>query len=116
VKFSVMRALQLPAKRKRRWEKRCIWCNRSCAVRHHARFSKPTLATREHLIPRSLGGGGGQNIVIACRACNSARGSDLRWIPWSEVPPPKLQPVAYARIDGDVVPVRDWRLKKGAVS
>lgn len=37
-------------------------------------------------MPRSLGGGGGQNIAVACLRCNNARGSDTRWVPWRTIP------------------------------
>ena len=33
--------------------------------------------TKEHLVPRSLGGGGGKNIVLAHMKCNSKRGATM---------------------------------------
>lgn len=30
-------------------------------------------ATRDHLVAKSLGGGGGSNIVLSCQACNQAK-------------------------------------------
>lgn len=45
----------------------CVWCGR-------ARW--PEDLTAEHLLPRSRGGRGrDENLAVACRACNRARGS-----------------------------------------
>lgn len=44
----------------------CRACNPSARIRN--------MATRDHLIARSLGGGGGANIVLSCQACNQAKG------------------------------------------
>lgn len=45
----------------------------------------PLAATRDHLIPRSHGGGRiPGNIVIACRHCNNNRGSNMSWVPYHE--------------------------------
>lgn len=45
----------------------CFWC------------PKPITdgGTVEHLIPRSKGGRGGKNIVLACKSCNSEKGDLL---------------------------------------
>jgi hypothetical protein len=40
-------------------------------IRHH-----PQSKTREHVVPRSVGGKNGGNIVYACQRCNAARSSD----------------------------------------
>lgn len=40
-------------------------------------------ATREHLVPRSLGGGNEHNVVLACAACNHKRQSDMGWVPFA---------------------------------
>jgi 5-methylcytosine-specific restriction endonuclease McrA len=43
----------------------------------------PTSATREHLVPKSMGGTNAQrNIVVACRQCNVQRMSDTAWRPY----------------------------------
>ena len=47
---------------------RCYWCR--------AIFLDPNLATLDHLIPRSRGGGGHiGNLVLACADCNGRRGA-----------------------------------------
>lgn len=62
----------------------CYWCGR------HLRYgllyiNQPDQATRDHLVPRSVGGFGGDwNIVAACRACNSHRGSSMEWLPFNQ--------------------------------
>lgn len=34
-------------------------------------------------MPKSLGGSGGRgNLVVACYACNQARGDDVAWVPY----------------------------------
>ncbi len=46
---------------------RCVWCGREAWAED---------LTLEHLLPRSRGGRGhGENLAVACRACNRARGS-----------------------------------------
>lgn len=79
--------MTLPARRNMvngwRRRKRCYWCNIKVSF---VGGIDPTRATREHLIPRSFGGGGGKNITVACARCNNARGTDSRWIPWDAQP------------------------------
>ena len=43
---------------------RCVYCN--------AALSRDSL-TRDHVIPRSKGGGGGDNLVPSCGPCNRAK-------------------------------------------
>lgn len=67
-----------------RWRlsQRCYWC--ALPVRYVVE-SVPDQATREHIKPRSVGGASGnqhRNIVVACRRCNQARGTDTRWLPF----------------------------------
>lgn len=57
----------------------CHWCG--------AGFSREPRSlrykTREHLVPRSLGGTlQDGNLVAACRACNQKRGTDTAWRPY----------------------------------
>lgn len=63
-KFKQLRALR------RRDGVKCFWCDVDV-------FSRQTIiATREHLIPASLGGKNHmENLVLACRCCNQARAS-----------------------------------------
>ena len=56
----------------------CYWCGE---MMYKGFKNKPYSVTRDHLVPRSLGGAGG-TIVLACRSCNSRRGSDTTWVPW----------------------------------
>lgn len=62
--------------------KRCVWCN--IAVKYHG--TGDTRATREHVMPKSYGGGGGPNVTMACFLCNNTRGRQTTWIPWEQVP------------------------------
>jgi 5-methylcytosine-specific restriction endonuclease McrA len=53
---------------------------RTFAQRHFKtlkQVQKELRATREHLLPRSHGGGSDHNIVAACRECNNERGNKL---------------------------------------
>lgn len=54
---------------------RCFHCGDPMLIRvrgnHGRRWS------REHLVPRALGGAGAGNVVLAHRACNAARGCSL---------------------------------------
>ena len=72
-----------PKQKRKGLRLRCYWCNTPIRLINpnrdqHGRFPKNG-ATREHLIPKSQGGGGGANIVFACRRCNTERGSDTTW-------------------------------------
>lgn len=86
MKFAVKRAMAptIPAPKKAAWKKAraCYWCGRRVV---YGAGNEPTTASREHLVPRSTGGNGGQrNIVVACRECNSRRGSDMDWVPYAD--------------------------------
>ena len=49
---------------------RCVYCGK-----HNSRSRKLTM---DHVVPRSAGGGGTvDNLVACCRACNSLRGDGL---------------------------------------
>ena len=78
--------IQRPAARRYRWgARKCYWCGEGVSYRA---INAPRQATREHLVPQSLGGRrGGDNIVTACRQCNSKRGADISWRPYKEQPP-----------------------------
>jgi 5-methylcytosine-specific restriction endonuclease McrA len=60
----------LPPKLKVRYADKgniCHYCNEDMSTKLYRR-------TIDHKIPKSKGGGGGANILIACRDCNSAKG------------------------------------------
>ncbi len=57
----------------RRFAGRCYHCRARTELtcREH-----PLQATRDHLMPKSRGGGDGQdNVVLSCRGCNLSRGT-----------------------------------------
>ena len=63
----------------RRCEAVCYWCG----LPFEADYS-PLNRTREHRIPRAFGGKDvPYNIVWAHRWCNSRRGTDAKWLPFS---------------------------------
>lgn len=85
-KFSVQRHIVRGAPKRARWgkAKQCYWCGISVS---YGIDNRPTQATREHLVPKSMeGGGGSTNIAVACKRCNSARGTDISWIPYRDIP------------------------------
>lgn len=48
----------------RKSSKVCFYCGQPL---------RPGTATRDHVVPRSEGGGGGWNVVLACRPCNKRK-------------------------------------------
>lgn len=55
---------------------RCIWCHqRMYLAPAGVDSTRPDLATFEHIIPRSCGGGNGSNVALACKCCNNNRQS-----------------------------------------
>jgi 5-methylcytosine-specific restriction endonuclease McrA len=49
---------------------KCFYCKGALAAREGCSNS----ATRDHVVPRSRGGGGGENVVVACWRCNQVKG------------------------------------------
>lgn len=61
----------------------CFWCKEETLLdaRRMGGQHEPRCTTIDHLIPRSRGGGNElENLVIACRECNEARGN-ITYIP-----------------------------------
>jgi 5-methylcytosine-specific restriction endonuclease McrA len=74
----------------------CCWCG--IELRLTQDFSDPARATREHLVPRHLGGGDQpSNLALACAACNGARGSA------TEAPDPARRALLVRALAGETV-------------
>ncbi len=55
---------------------RCVHCGVAVVRRGPGLHRAPNLATLDHVIPRSHGGPTrAENLVLACAACNNARGT-----------------------------------------
>lgn len=55
---------------------KCFWCGLPYGKGMASR-------TREHLVPRSLGGDDvSYNLMYSHKMCNERRGSNMNWIPW----------------------------------
>lgn len=53
---------------------RCFWCQQPMVL--GGRQNRPEFATLDHVIPKAHGGRNTwQNLVCACRRCNSTRGT-----------------------------------------
>lgn len=53
-----------------------------CGVRTNEASHPDDMPTREHIVPRALGGTDAEsNLAMACRRCNNARGHELVWVP-----------------------------------
>lgn len=72
-------------RRLHRWQDgACYWCGRHTYL---SNATSPQAATRDHVIPKSLGGPGSMdNIVLACRACNGSSGQATDWVPFKALP------------------------------
>lgn len=56
----------------KRQRNRCYWCKEQMS----RKSGHPRQCTLDHIVPRSVGGGGAiENLVASCRTCNEARGS-----------------------------------------
>lgn len=73
----------------------CHWCGCRLLKDWPSRLSNhPRSITKEHIIPRALGGSNDQrNLTAACRQCNHTRATDTSWVPFKEggFPPYLLQ-------------------------
>lgn len=59
----------------KRQKNRCYWCGEQMNRRH----LDPRQATLDHYTPRSVGGAGAiDNLVAACKDCNERRGKGER--------------------------------------
>ena len=55
---------------------RCVYCGIAVVRRGPGLHRAPNLATLDHVVPRSQGGPTrAENLVLACAACNNARGT-----------------------------------------
>lgn len=62
----------------------CYWCGWDFRTATRDPMRK---RTREHLVPKSLGGPAtNENLVAACYNCNLRRGNDTSWVPYAEKP------------------------------
>lgn len=100
MRFAVLRSTTQAPKRFR-WNetKRCYWCGRSTTY-NGTYHQKPARATREHIVPKSHGGGDGGNRVVACLRCNTTRNRDMTWVPFHKLPS-GLRKKAPMRLIGD---------------
>lgn len=70
---AVWRAADKRAKLIKRQKNRCYWCREQMS---QGGPSDPKSATLDHVTPRSMGGAGSMdNLVAACRKCNNGRGN-----------------------------------------
>ena len=83
----------------RRQHGRCIYCNCPMILtQHHSGTSPPPNSiSREHIIPRSPGGRNLNNIVAACTACNTRRGT-LPWVRYLALTAPTFVHYLTSRI------------------
>lgn len=58
----------------KRFAGRCYHCRRVTLL---TLVRCPMQATRDHLIPRSKGGGEGENVVLSCYKCNQDKGDTM---------------------------------------
>lgn len=59
----------------------CYWCGRNLSMNPNL----PNFRTKEHVLPKSLGGkGNAANVRAACALCNHTRGSDTSWVPYKQ--------------------------------
>ena len=70
---TVWKAQEKRAKLIKRQKNRCHWCREPMT---NGGPSDPRSATLDHVVPKSKGGGGNiENLVAACQECNRRRGS-----------------------------------------
>lgn len=81
-RFKVPKRLRLEIYARGDWK--CQLC--FSPVRPDADPNHPRYPTLDHIVPRALGGSdGAENLRLACRQCNTLRGTDVDWVPVREV-------------------------------
>jgi hypothetical protein len=79
----------------------CYWCGLPFRHVHNS----PWRRTREHIVPKTLGGSDApENVAEAHLYCNTRRGHDMSWVPFEEH---KRRGQRYKRYDGKLVRIRD---------
>jgi hypothetical protein len=71
-----------------------------------------TTATRDHLIPRSRGGGNSDdNIVLSCKKCNTKKSNKFPYfnIHGSEVKPKMLKDIEFSALSEKVTIREEWK-------
>ena len=84
--------LLYPRPKRFAWRKatHCYWCGQYLI--YGGMFENG--ASRDHLMPLAKGGSTlAENVVAACRACNSARGHDVAWVPFHQMDEPRDRPL-----------------------
>jgi 5-methylcytosine-specific restriction endonuclease McrA len=78
---------------------RCCWCGIELRLTRDPR--DPARATREHLVPRHLGGTDtAENLALACAACNGARADG------TGAPDPERRALLVRGLAGETVPAK----------
>jgi hypothetical protein len=78
---------------------RCCWCGVELRLTRDPR--DPVRATREHLVPRHLGGPDtAENLALACAACNGARAEGV------DAPDPDRRALLVRGLAGETVPAK----------
>jgi 5-methylcytosine-specific restriction endonuclease McrA len=77
----------------------CHWCGVELRLTRDTR--DPARATREHLVPRHLGGSdAAENLALACAACNGARADG------TGAPSPERRALLVRGLAGETVPAK----------
>jgi 5-methylcytosine-specific restriction endonuclease McrA len=80
-------------------DRHCHWCGIELRLTHDPR--DPARATREHLVPRHLGGADTlDNLALACAACNGARADG------TGAPDPVRRTLVVRGLAGETVPAK----------
>ncbi|WP_420242132.1 HNH endonuclease [Roseiterribacter gracilis] len=80
-------------------DQHCHWCGVELRLTRDVR--DPARATREHLVPRHLGGSDdAENLALACAACNGARADG------TDAPDPERRALLVRGLAGKTVPAK----------